>query len=425
MRSTRAPGRRSNRKSNRGVLSRCRICGCQTLEKFLSLGPSPLANNFLTAEQLRRPEPYFPLDVCFCTTCWLVQLADVVPPEAMFTEYLYLTGASQPMRLHFAGLAADLVERFSPPRGGLIVDIGSNDGTFLEQAQAHGLRGLGVEPAANVVAVAQARGVETLNAFFNAEVAERIVREKGPAKAVVATNVFAHVHDLDGFVASMVRLLAEDGVFVIEVPYVVDMLDRLEFDTIYHEHLSYFGVRPLTLLFERFGLQVTHVSLLKVHGGSIRVYVQRSPGPPPSRAVSELVAKETAEGFGTSDTYQRFAQRVQTLKDELAGLLGQLKTQGARIVGYGAPAKGNTLLNFCKVGPDLLEYLVDTTPFKQGRFSPGMHIPVFPEERFHNEPPDYALILAWNYAEEILEKETVFRHQGGKFIIPIPRPTLV
>ena len=425
MRSTRAPGSRSSPKSNRGVLSRCRICGAQTLKKFLSLGPSPLANNFLTTEQLRRREPYFPLDVCVCTTCWLVQLADVVPPETMFAQYLYLTGASPPMRLHFAGLAADLVRRFSPPRASLIIDVGSNDGTFLEQAQAHGLRGLGVEPAANVVAVAEARGVETLNAFFNMEVAERIVRDKGPARAVVATNVFAHVHDLDGFTAAVVRLLAEDGVFVIEVPYVVDMLDRLEFDTIYHEHLSYFGVRPLSLLFERFGLQVTHVSRLKVHGGSIRVYVQRSPGPPPSRAVSELVAKETAEGFGTSDTYQRFAQRVQALKDELVGLLRQLKAQGAKIVGYGAPAKGNTLLNFCKIGTEILDYVIDTTPFKHGRYTPGLHLPVLPEARFQSDRPDYALLLAWNYAEEILKKEGVYRAQGGKFIMPIPHPAVI
>jgi len=384
-----------------------------------------LANNFLTTEQLRRREPYFPLDVCVCTTCWLVQLADVVPPETMFAQYLYLTGASPPMRLHFAGLAADLVRRFSPPRASLIIDVGSNDGTFLEQAQAHGLRGLGVEPAANVVAVAEARGVETLNAFFNMEVAERIVRDKGPARAVVATNVFAHVHDLYGFVAAAVRLLAEDGVFVLEVPYVVEMLDRLEFDTIYHEHLSYFGVRPLTLLFDRFGMQVTHVSRLKVHGGSIRVYAQRPRDAAPSQAVSELVAQETARGLGTFETYELFAQRVHALKHELTGLLRQLKARGSRIVGYGAPAKGNTLLNFCRIGTDMLEYVIDTTPFKHGRYTPGMHIPVFPETRFQSDRPDYALLLAWNYADDILKKEVVYREQGGKFIIPIPHPFIV
>ncbi len=406
-------------------MSRCRICGSETLKKFLSLGPSPLANNFRTAQQLQQPEPYFPLDVWFCDRCWLVQLVDVVPPGTLFGEYAYLTGASQPMRLHFAGLAADLVQRFRLPRESLVVDIGSNDGIFLEQAQGHGLRGLGVEPAANVVAVAQERGVETLNAFFNMEVAKHIVREKGLAKVVVATNVFAHVHDLDGFVAAVVQLLAEDGVFVIEVPYVVDMLDRLEFDTIYHEHLSYFGMRPLTLLFDRFEMQVTHVSRLKVHGGSIRVYAQRPRDPAPSPAVSELVAQETAQGLGALGTYAQFAQRVHALKNELVDLLHHLKARGARIVGYGAPAKGNTLLNFCKIGTEILDYVIDTTPIKHGRYTPGMHIPVFPEQRFHKESPDYALILAWNYADEILEKEKAFRQRGGKFIIPIPRPTLV
>ncbi len=406
-------------------MHRCRVCGRETLEKFLSLGPSPLANNFLTADQLRQPEPYFPLDVYFCRTCWLVQLADVVPPETLFGEYLYLTGASGPMRTHFADLAADLVRRFRLPPDSLVVDVGSNDGTFLQQIQGYGLRPLGVEPATNVVAVAHARGVETLNAFFNEDVAKGIAREKGSAKVIVATNVFAHVHDLDAFVTAVLRLLADDGVFVIEVPYLVDMVDLLEFDTIYHEHLSYFGVRPLMVLFERFGMEVTDVSRLKVHGGSIRVYAQTSRGARASKAVSELVTQEAARGFGALQTYQRFAQQVHTLRDELVRLLSQLKTKGSRIVGYGAPAKGNTLLNFCKIGTETLDYVIDTTPFKHGRYTPGMHIPVFPDTRFQWERPDFALLLAWNYADDILKREVAYRERGGKFIIPIPHPAVI
>lgn len=406
-------------------MPRCRICGNEILEKVLSLGPSPLANNFLAADHLRQREPYFPLDVYFCNTCWLVQLVDVVPPETLFGEYLYLTGASEPMRIHFANLAADLAQRFSLPPDSLIVDIGSNDGTFLLQVQNRGLRSLGVEPAANVVGVAQARGVKTLHAFFDEEVARQIAREQGPAKVIVGTNVFAHANDLDEFVRAVLHLLAPDGVFVIEVPYLVDMVDNLEFDTIYHEHLSYFSLRPLTVLFEKFGMQVTDVTRLKVHGGSIRVYAQRSRGSIPAKVVSELMAREATQGLGALETYQRFAQGVYALRDELVGLLGRLKARGDRIVGYGAPAKGNTLLNFCKIGTEILDYVIDTTPFKHGRYTPGMHIPVFPETRFQSDRPDYALLLAWNYAEEILGKEIAYRQRGGKFIVPIPHPMVI
>jgi hypothetical protein len=307
----------------------------------------------------------------------------------------------------------------------LVIDIGSNDGTFLQQVRGHGLRPIGVEPATNVAAVAQARGVETINAFFNEDVARQIRREKGPAKVIVGTNVFAHVHDLNQFLTAVLRLLAEDGVFVVEVPYLVDMLDKLEFDTIYHEHLSYFGLKPLMVLFEKFGMHVADVSRLKVHGGSIRVYVQKSVGSAPSNAVSELTTLEVAKGLGAVGTYHQFVQLVLALKGELVTLLSQLKAQGSRIVGYGAPAKGNTLLNFCKIGTDILDYAIDTTPFKHGRYTPGMHIPVFPETRFRLDQPDYALLLAWNYADDILRKEGAYRERGGKFIVPIPRPAVV
>ena len=402
----------------------CRVCQHETLEMFLSLGPTPLANRFLNREQLEETEPYFPLDVYFCNTCCLVQLVDIVPAQVLFREYPYLTGVSSPMKTHFAALAEEIVQEYHLDPGSLVVDIGSNDGTLLSSFRQFGTRTLGVEPAANIAALANTAGVQTINQFFTPALAEDIARTMGPAKAVLATNVFAHVHDLDSFLQGASELLSADGVLVIEVPYLVDMLDNTEFDTIYHEHVSYFAVRPIVAILTRFGMGIVGLTRIRVHGGSIRVVVQKS-RTQQARVVDRFLTLEAERGLSFVRPYHEFAQRVHSVKDELIELLRNLKAQGLRIAGYGAPAKGNTLLNFCKVGPDLLEYLIDTTPAKQGRFSPGMHIPIYPEQRFHLEPPDYALILAWNYADEILEKETAYRQRGGGFIIPIPRPIVV
>jgi SAM-dependent methyltransferase len=405
-------------------MARCRVCQQTTLEKFLSLGPTPLANRFLTREQLEETEPSFPLDVYFCHTCGLVQLIDVVPAEVLFRDYPYLTGVSSPMRTHFAALAEDVAQEYHVGPGSLVVDIGSNDGTLLTGFRRRGLQIVGIEPAANVAAIANAAGIPTMNQFFTPALAEEIARTRGPAKVILATNVFAHVHDLDRFLQGVSALLSADGVFVIEVPYLVDILDKTEFDTIYHEHLSYFAVRPMVTLFTRFGLEIVGLKRVSVHGGSIRVAVQKARGPQ-APVVTQFLNEEAERGLESMRTYRDFADRVRLIREELVDLLRCLKANGKRTVGYGAPAKGNTLLNFCKVGPDLLEYLVDATPAKQGRFSPGMHVPVVPENRFQTDQPDYALLLAWNYAEEIVKKEVAFRERGGKFITPIPRPVLI
>lgn len=405
-------------------MSRCRVCGCETPERFLALGPSPLANRFLKKEYLELPEPYFPLDVYFCTTCGLVQLIDVVPAATLFGEYPYMTGASAPMRDHFAALAADLVRQQELVPDDLVVDIGSNDGTTLSNFKRYELRVLGVEPASNIAALAMAAGIDTRVEFFGAAVAESIRRGLGTARVILGTNVFAHVHDLDDFLRGVTKLLSPDGVFIIEVPYLVDMLEKTEFDTIYHEHLSYFAVRPLQVVFGRHGMRIVRLEHIVVHGGSIRVFVQNA-GAEQAREVAQFLQLEAQNALDSLRTYHEFAQRVHRVKEELVALLSRLKADGARVVGYGAPAKGNTLLNFCKIGADLLEYIIDTTPFKQGCFTPGTHIPIFPEDRFHADHPDYALLLAWNYAEEIIAKETKFRRGGGKFIIPIPQPMIV
>jgi novobiocin biosynthesis protein NovU/D-mycarose 3-C-methyltransferase len=406
------------------TLAQCRICQRPNLETFLSLGPMPLANSFLKQEQLNEPELHYPLDVVFCSNCGLVQLAQVVDPEIMFKDYAYQTGTSMPMREHFARLAETTMQKFKISERSLIMDIGSNDGTLLEYFQKANMRILGIEPAANIAELALSRGIDTLVDFFDRNLADRIRKEHGRPSVILATNVFAHVNDLDDFVDAVNILIADDGVFVIEVPYLMDMIARVEFDTIYHEHLSYFAVRPLVTLFSKFGMNIVDVEKVGVHGGSLRLYVQKSPASVGAN-VNELLRKEKEADIDSLATYNKFAQDTDRIREELTALLTSLKKQGAKITAYGATAKGNTLLNYCKIGTDLLEYVSDTTPFKQGCYTPGMHIPVFSESRFHESPPDYALLLAWNYAEEILHKENRYRQAGGKFIIPIPRPQII
>ncbi len=405
-------------------MSSCHVCRRNKLHKFLSLGPIPLANSYLTEAQLNESEPYYSLDVYFCESCGLVQLVDIVPPEVLFSDYAYMTGTSRTMKEHFASLAESLIKKFNPPPGSLVVDIGSNDGTLLENFPQYGLNTLGIEPATNIATLAAGRGIETWNDFFNERVAQEVCARRGQASLVLGTNVFAHVADLEGLLRGVNHLLASDGVFVIEVPYLVDMLERLEFDTIYHEHLRYFAVRPLVTLFSRFGMGITNIERVSVHGGSLRVQVQKS-ADSSSPSVVELIELEQKAKLDSLETYQKFAEAVSEVKEELLRLLKHLKAQGVRIAGYGAPAKGNTLLNYCKIGTDILEYIIDTTPFKQGHYTPGMHVPIFPESHFHEFPPDYALLLAWNYADEILQKEDEYRQAGGKFIVPIPKPQIV
>jgi hypothetical protein len=286
------------------------------------------------------------------------------------------------------------------------------------------MRVLGIEPAANIAELALSRGIDTLVDFFDRNLADRIKTEHGRPGVILATNVFAHVNDLDDFVDAVNILIADDGVFVIEVPYLMDMIARVEFDTIYHEHLSYFAVRPLVTLFGKFGMSIVDVERVGVHGGSLCLFVQKAPNSMGAH-VTGLLEKEKYANVDSLATYKKFAEETDTIRQELTSLLTTLKSQGRKIAAYGATAKGNTLLNYCKIGTDLLDYVSDTTPSKQGRYTPGMHIPVFPESYFHESPPDYALLLAWNYADEILSKEVRYRQAGGKFIIPIPKPKSV
>lgn len=404
----------------------CRVCGDHRLTKFLELGPQPLANAFLNEPMLKAGgEEKFPLDLYVCQGCHHVQLLDVVSKETLFSHYLYFSTVSRTIPAHFAALAAEVAARHAS-RGDLVVELGSNDGVLLSAFEGTGLRALGVEPATNVAEVARRRGVHTLNAFFTPETAGNIAKTLGKARVILGNNVIGHIDDLTSVIRAVKDLLTDDGTFIFEVPYLVDMIEKNEFDTAYHEHLSYFAVKPAKAMLERAGLALVDVKRQDVHGGTIRVYAKpASASATPTPAVADLLALEERLGLHTMAPYEAFARRVQQLRVDLLAIVEKAKHEGKRIAGYGAPAKGNTLLNYCGIDTRHLDYIQDTTAAKQGLYTPGTHVPVVPPSRFQQDPPDYALMLAWNYEPEILGKEPEFRRKGGKFIIPIPTPRVV
>lgn len=393
---------------------------------FSELGPQPLANAFLDDKLLQQGrEEKFPLDLYVCRSCWHVQLMDVVSKETLFSHYLYFSTVSRTIPAHFAAFAKE-VETEHTQRGDMVVELGSNDGVLLSAFEGTGRRALGVEPATNVAETARRRGVTTMNRFFDADTVEIIARDLGKAKVIIGNNVVGHIDDLPGLVSSVKSLLTDDGLWIFEVPYLVDMLEKNEFDTAYHEHLSYFAVHPAKTMLERGGLTLVDVKRQPVHGGTIRLYAKHaSAAATPTPRVAELLQLEKQLKLDTLAPYRAFDERVRKLREDLRRMIAQLKSKGKRIVGYGAPAKGNTLLNYCSIGTDDLEYVQDTTPVKQGLYTPGTHIPVVPPERFQSDTPDVALMLAWNYEKEILAKEDAFRKRGGKFLIPIPTPRIV
>lgn len=407
-------------------MMKCRICKNPKPSNFLSLGPTPLANSFLKIEDLVKTEPCFPLDVVFCQICGLVQLDHVVPPEVMFRDYIYVSSTSRTMPQHFASYADEIATRFVHAPKDIVLEIGSNDGCLLRAFQKLGVRTLGVEPASNLAEAASAYGIETVNDFFCTRTAREVLGRTGPVTVIVGNNVLAHMGDLHDVVAGMEALLGLNGVAVFEVPYLLDTLQKNEFDTIYHEHLYYFSLRPLMRLFESGGMRVFDAQRVPVHGGSLRIYVAReSSSQKVLPSVANLLSKEEAAQLDSLETYQAFARNVKALENDLMLLLREMKGSGGRLAGYGAPAKGNTLLNHFRIGVDILDFIVDRNPRKQGMYTPGMHIPVVSVERLLEEQPDYALVLAWNFAEEIVDQQQEYLSRGGKFIVPIPKPSIV
>ena len=403
--------------------TQCRVCKGTNLVRFLSLGEHPPVDNFTDREHLDAEKRY-PLDVYFCGQCNLVQLLDVVTQEELFHQnYAYFSSASAPLMEHFKSYAEDLKKDFLQ-KNDLVVDIGSNDGILLRFLTG-GYRVLGIEPSANVAKVAREKGVETIDGFFTVDMAKKIVEKYGKAKVITANNVFAHIDDIDGIILAVKELLSDDGVFVSESHYLLDLIEKREFDTIYHEHLCYYGVKPLVHLFERFGMEVFDVQRVPVHGGSIRVFARRTSGKPPGESVAELLALEEKAGLHTIERFSGFQKEVEAIREKLVSLVRGFRKEGKTVTAYGAPAKGNTLLNFCGFTAEDLKYVTDTTPQKIGLLTPGSHIPVVSPDILKTETPDYILLLAWNYREFILKKEGALRERGTKFIIPIPEVEIV
>ncbi|MDA1317286.1 MAG: class I SAM-dependent methyltransferase [bacterium] len=412
--------------SRKYLQSSCRICSNTTLHSFLDLGSMPIPNGFLTKEQLSQKENKYPLKACVCTSCWLVQLTHVIPAEIMFRNYVYIPSTSTTMVQHFESLSIESSKKAYLRKNNLVVDIGSNDGTLLSNYKKNGARILGVDPAQNLAKKANAQGIPTLAHYFTKELASAIVAEHGRAKIITATNVIAHIDNLHDAIDGVRTLLHPNGLFVMEAPYLVDLIDNNEFDTIYHEHLSYFAVHPLQKLFNMHNLHIIDIIKQPVHGGTIRVYVS----PIDSNysvhpRVENFITEEKVKQFHTLAPYRDFASRVKNMKKDLILLLKRIKQEGKFIVGYGASAKGNVLENYCAINSDILNYIVDSTPYKQGKYTPGTHIRICSEEKLLKDRPDYALLTSWNFTEEILEKNKKYREGGGQFIIPVPGVRIV
>lgn len=404
----------------------CVVCGRQAVAEFLDLGRTALANKFLTREELASAtEERYPLRIGFCRTCAHVQLTELVPPSAMFEDYLYVSAASRTLREHFEDLSAVLVERHALSDRDLVMDIGCNDATLLAAFKRRGVRTLGIDPARNLAELTHDLGIDRYTGFFTANTAAEIVERWGRAALVTATNTFPHIPDLHDFVEGIRTVLAPGGSFVIEVHYLLDLVGQLAFDTIYHEHVSYWGLGPMNHLFEMHGLRVVDAERLPLHHGQLRATVRREEEGEPSPGVATILEREREAGLDRYETFERFAARTAQLKIDLNRLLADLRSGGKRIAAYGAPAKGNTLLEFLELGPGQIEYIVDRSALKQGRFAPGSHIPVVAPERLLLERPDYVLLLAWNFADEILEQQAKYRAGGGKFIIPVPQVAII
>jgi SAM-dependent methyltransferase len=398
----------------------CRSCAARSGELILDLGEQPLANNLLAPEDLAQPEPRFPLRLAVCTECWLLQITDLVPPVELFSDYIYFSSYSDAWVKHAAECAARYRDEFAP---NYVIEIASNDGYLLRHFAEAKIPHLGIEPAENIAAVARENGVQTRTDFFTEKLAQELAAEKS-ADLILANNVFAHAPDINDFVAGLKTLLAPEGRVILEFPHATEMIAQTEFDTIYHEHVFYFTLTALDPLFARHSLRITRAERTPLHGGSLRIFVRHE-----SHAADETVAalrkEENQLGVASLAYYQDFTANASAIRDQLREQINALKAEGKTLAAYGAAAKGSTLLNFCGITADDLAFVADRSPHKQGKLMPGAHVPIVPPEELADRAPDVTLLLAWNFADEILAQQQTYRDAGGKFLIPIPEVHLV
>lgn len=406
------------------VVDACRSCGSAQLEQVLDLGRLPLSDGLVPGGASREDEPVYPLTLVWCKDCSLVQILETVEPTTLYgSEYPYYSSFSPALVEHARRNVEGIIERTGASEDSLVVELASNDGYLLQWFAKEGIPVLGIDPAPGPAAAAQDRGIPTLCEFFTVELAERLAREGRRADVVVGNNVLAHVPDQNAFVEAISMLLSPEGLVVMEFPYVRDLIDKCEFDTIYHEHHCYFSVHAVQTLFRRHGLELVKVEHLSIHGGSIRVYLSGSDAPDDS--VSRFLAEEISAGVLRSGYYEQFASEATRIRSGLRELLERLKRDGKRIAAYGAAAKGAILLNFCGIDDSLLDYVVDRNHHKHGWEMPGVRIPIHPPEHLREETPDYLLILAWNFKDEIVDQQSWFPASGGRFIVPIPAPEVL
>lgn len=399
----------------------CRHCGSPLDVSVVDLGAQPPCESLITQDNFYSPEKFYPLHTKVCTHCWLVQLDADVSPEDIYTEYAYFSSFSDSWLEHMKTYAHEMIRRLELSADSQVVEIASNDGYLLQYFVEQGIPCFGIDPAANVAESAKQRGVETIVDFFGKTVAQRVVKERGTASLIAANNVFGHVPDINDFVAGLKTLLSPSGTITIEIPHFMRLLERMQFDTIYHEHYCYHTLLADRVLFESQGLKLVDVEELATHGGSIRMYVTHVSDPrTPSKAVLDLAQRELDAGLNTEGAYTAFGARVQSVKRKLLQFLIQAKEEGKKVAGYGAPGKGNTLLNYCGIREDFLDFVVDRNPYKHNKFLPGTRIPIYPVGKLVEAKPDFVLILPWNIKDEIIWQMECVRDWGGKFVIAIP-----